>query len=183
MSYTNTDKGLSIARIVKIELPQKWGVRVIQNREIQKKLISKWKRRKGETYCGQYTSDCFIQAGYDMSPFLNGKSLWNINTSMQYANALKNKVKEVTPEQAFYLACVGRPVLVLSPESMIVDGKKYNHAAITWPVFHGVYDPSRGPAISQQGWSPLCPGWVSGSAAWGKAWKHGMVKYFLPVLK
>lgn len=182
MNYTNTDKGLEIAHALKIELPEKWEARVIFNQELQKQLIARWKRKKKLTFCGQYTSNFFIKAGYDMLPFLNGKSLWNVNTTGQYANALKQKVKEVTPEQAFYLVCIGRPVLVLSPRGMIVNKKSYNHAAVTWPIFHTRYDANKGPAISQQGWYSLCPGWVSSKPAWGKAWKHEMVKYFLPDL-
>lgn len=187
MKYTNTDKALEIAHVLKIEIPDKWAARTIQNRELQKKLIARWKRRKKTTFCGQYTSDFFLQAGYDMSLIIGGKHFKNINTTGQYKNAVdavkRKYLKEVSSQQAFYLACIARPVLVLSPKTMVVNDKPYNHAAVTWPVFWGKYNEKKGPAISQQGWSPLCPGWVSSKAAWGKVWTHEMVKYFLPGLK
>lgn len=187
MDYSNTDKALEIAHQLQIEIPDKWAARTIKNKELQKKLISKWKRRKGSTFCGQYSSDFFLQAGYDMSLILGKKHYKNINTTGQYKNALKavekKKLIEVTSIQAFYLTCIARPVLVLSPKSMIVNEKEYNHAAVTWPIFRTKYNEKKGPAISQQGWDFLCPGWVSSKAAWGGTWTNKMVKYFLPGLK
>ena len=38
--YTNIKKALEIARMLKIEIPQKYAVRVIKNKELQKKLIN-----------------------------------------------------------------------------------------------------------------------------------------------
>ena len=35
--YTNIEKALEIARTLKIEIPQKYAVRVIKNKELQKK--------------------------------------------------------------------------------------------------------------------------------------------------
>lgn len=184
--YINIDKGLQIAKELGINPPQKYAARVIKNKEIAKDRIKYWKRKKGNTYCGQYGSDVMIRAGYDMQPFLGVKSLWNINTTGQYRNALAwvktGNLIEVTAEQAFYLACIARPSIVLSPKTLVVSGKRYNHEAITWAILEKKYNTEKGPAISQQGYYSLCPGWVSSKAAWGKVWKNIMVKYFLPGL-
>jgi len=186
MKCSNLDKALEISDKLGIQLPEKYLGKAEKNKEIARDRIKYWKRKKSNTYCGQYGSDVMIRAGYDLFPLLMGKSLWSINTTGQYINALisvKNKMLvEVTAEQAFYLACVGRPAIALSPRSMEINGKPYNHEAIIWPEYKKKYDPQKGPAISQQGWYSLCPGWMSSQAAWGKNWKHEMVKYFLPGL-
>lgn len=179
----NIEKGIQIAQGLNIIISKEPVPMAIRNRELQKSLIDKWKRRGTKTYCGQYSSDFFIQAGYDMSLFLEGKDLMMVNTTGQYYNALENNAKQVSAEQAFYLACIGRPVLVLSPSTMVIGNKPYNHAAVTWPVFFEEYNSKRGPVVSQQGWWSMCPGYVSDKPAWGKEWNHEMVKYFLPDIK
>lgn len=199
----NIDKGLQIAKNMGLEVPRKYMIKVIKTKEIKKKLISKWKRKKYKkkiekngkikykvywnTFCGQYTSECLLKAGFDMEPILKERSLWNINTTMQYANALKSintgDLIEVTPEQAFYLACIGRDALILSPKTMVVNRKPYNHAAVTWPIFTKKYDKEIGPFIAQQGWKALVNKSISDKYAWGENWTNPMVKYFLPGLK
>ena len=183
---TNIDKALEIAKELGIKPPQKFIARVEKNKEIAKDRIKYWKRKKRSTYCGQYGSDVMIRAGYDIEPLLKGKNLWSINTTGQYENALdsvkKGDLIEITAEQAFYLAAIARPTIALSPRNMIVNGKPYNHEAIIWAIMTKEYNPEKGPAISQQGWYSLCPGWMSSRVAWGKVWEHEMVKYFLPDL-
>ena len=186
MNGINIYKAHEIAEELKIEIPQKFMAKVIMNKQIIKKLISKWKRRGSNTYCGQLTSNFFLEAGYDMAPILYGKSLWNINTTGQYGNALNSVIegllKEVTAEQAYYLVLVGRPSLCLSPKTMKVNNKPYNHAAITWPEWRGGYNIEKGPKIAQQGWFHLVDKYISHKYAWGKNWINPMVKYFLPGL-
>lgn len=181
----NIEKALQIAKELDVEIPQKYEARTEYNKKLIKSLIPKWKRKKRSTFCGQLTSDFFIQAGYDMSPILREKSLWGINTTGQYQNAIDSiKMKffiEVTAEQAFYLACIARPVLCLSPKTMVVHGIKHNHAAVIWPV-QEKYNFEKGPKIAQQGWFSLINKHISHKYAWGKNWTHPMVKYFLPDL-
>jgi len=187
MKKSNAEKGLEIARRCFYKIPQKFSVKVIMNKKIIKKLIPKWKRRKKVTFCGQLTSNFFLEAGYNMEPILGKKSYWNINTTGQYANAIKSvekgNLREVTPEQAFYLAVIGRPALCLSPVTMVVNGKPFNHAAVIWPVWWEEYNPEKGPIIAQQGWYSLINKPISHKYAWGENWTNSMVKYFLPDLK
>ena len=184
--YSNLENALDLVKVLGIELPQKYLGKVEKNKEIARDRIKYWKRKKNSTYCGQYGSDVLIRAGYDLEPLLKGSSLWSINTTGQYYNALdsvKNgELLEITAWQAFYLVLVGRPAIALSPKDMIVNEKPYNHEAIIWPEYVKEWNPDKGPAISQQGWYSLCPGWMSSTAAWGKNWKHSMIKYFLPAL-
>lgn len=201
--YSNVDKGLEIANELGLDIPQKFATRAIRNREIVKEIIPKWSKKKRkkkikkdgkikwityhDTFCGQLTSEAFIKSGYDMDPILRGKNLWNVNTTMQYKNAIKsverNELIEVNAEQAFYLACIGRPALCLSPKFMVVNGKPYNHAAITIVVWRSGYNENKGPIIAQQGDKPLWMKYISHKYAWGDNWANIMVKYFLPGLK
>lgn len=185
--YTNIDKAKAIAKNLGIEIPQKFATKVIINKEIAKSIIKKWRRRPPNTFCGQFTSNFFLETGYDMTPILKGSSYWNINTTGQYRNALKSveagDLIEVTPEQAFYFACIARPALALSPKTMKVNGKSYNHAALIWPIWRKLYEHEKGPKIIQQGWYHLINEYISHRYAWGENWSNPMVKYFLPDLK
>lgn len=183
----NIDTGLEIAKKLNIKVPRYFAQRAIHNKELAKSLISKWKRRPPKTFCGQFTSEFFIKGEYLMISILRGKEIGDINTSGQYRNALKSveagDLDEVTAEQAYYLAAIGRPALALSPSSMKVNGKPYNHAALIWPIFRTPYNPQKGPKIIQQGWYSLINEHISHKYAWGKNWTNPMVKYFLPDLK
>ncbi len=194
----NTIMALELANKKHIKIPQKFAGRAIYNKKIADERIKYWKRKGSDTYCGQYTSDVFLRCGFDMRPILCGKSLWNINTSMQYENAIKAVKKgdliEVDAETVFYLACIGRPALCLSPYDFVCEGKHYNHAAITIVQWRKKYNPDIGPIINQQGWFSLKVKPISHKYAWGKAWQdkkdeigeivfETKLKYFLPPLK
>lgn len=185
--YTNIDKAFAIAESLGIEIPRYFAERVIHNKKLAKSLIAKYKRKPPKTYCGQFTSRFFIDGAYDMQPILMGKTIDNINTTGQYRNALKSveagDLVEVTPEQAYYLAVIARPALALSPKTMKVSGKPYNHAALIWPIWRKPYNPDKGPKIIQQGWYHLIDKYISHRYAWGKNWTNPMVRYFLPDLK
>ena len=190
-SIENIEKGIEIAKKYGLYLPHDPVPAAVKNREIAGNMIAngkpgKYQRKKSSitgkygTYCGQLTSAYFRRLGFDMNPFLGMKPASMVNTTGQYKNAIKNKVLAVSMEEAFYLACVGRPCLILSPRDFIFNERPYNHAAGIWPIFTEEYNRDKGPKIFQEGWFALINEYISDPRAWGEAWQNKMIKCFVP---
>ncbi len=186
----NTGRGLEIAEKYGIQVQPGYAIKAVQYKEELKKRIEngkpgKWARRKTskgyKTYCGQYSLFFLKKMKFNIQPFLaNKKNPNDVNTTMQWKNAQKNKMIQPTMEEAFYLACVALPCQILSPYHMYVEKIHYNHSAIVWPVFTEEYNPEIGPYIAQEGWYHFYGEPISDKRAWGDAWKHEKVKCFLP---
>ena len=185
----NMEKGIEIAKKYNLKLFDQPAIEVIKNKTLASELIRscKYARKKHKggykTFCGQLTSRFFLDLGYDMRPFLGKKKPNDVNTTTQYKNAIKNKVLQVTMEEAFYLINAGRPCLILSPYYLHINGHHYNHAAGTWPIRTEVYNPEIGPYIFQEGWHALIGEPISDNRSWGIVWKNEMVKCFVPDFK
>lgn len=189
----NTEQGLRIAEKYNISIDPGYTTMAVKyKKELQSRIENgkpgRWARKKRltggyKTYCGQFSLFFLQDMGFDIKPFTQGKNPNSVNTTMQYANALKNKVLQVTMEEAFYLACVAVPCQFLSPRTFVVNGHPYNHSAISWPIFTEKYNPEVGPYIAQEGWFSFFGEPISDKRAWGEVWTNKIVKAFVPMKK
>ena len=185
----NIEMGLQIAEKYSLNVANGYKDRAVRYREKLKNMIiygkpGKWARKKSgkryKTYCGQYSSFFFLDINCDMTSFLRKKHHNNVNTTMQWTYAQKYNALEIDFEEAFYLACVALPGLILSPYHLEVAGIHYNHAAVIYPIFTEAYDSEIGPYIAQEGWYHFFGKPISDPRAWGNVWKNKKVKCFLP---
>jgi len=170
---------------------QKWMIRAIRLRKKAMDLLEskKWERKGSDTFCGQYAQDVLLKYGCNLSQLNEGRSLYNINTTMSYYNCIKNGAYEIIdsqgnpdPEMAFYINRFGVPVDVLSPKDLIIDDIRYNHSLLLWPLFFTEYNDLTGPSIIQEGYKGF-QGYISNIYAYGDNWKNQRIKYFIFPLK